>query len=229
MSLKTFGSQGSDLILQPGWNLSYNDDETITGNCSFKTSEDKALSSPLRKGQKHPKSERAELISWNISGLAIEGKCIMSCEYFGLQQIPTKPRYEYYNATNEEAIETHPDFASFGGSEASPETGAIFDSKTKAFLGFSTEAASDLIGVRGFLSGAMTIRKTWYSDSAYSGVEEVMKVKLIADNVIPGVPSGTDALKINWGSRRIGNFYEIWEEYQFSGAQGWSRTIYDEV
>lgn len=226
MSLKTFGAQANTYELQAGWTIDQDfTTELLTGQCVFKCSLADALSGEFRRGRKHPKDERLVCIAMRIVGEKAE-KVSIQADYFGLMNTPTRKIWSFYNATNEEPIETHPDFSTFAGTKDSPQTGAIFDEDTGEFFGFSSAASSDLIGVRGYLDGKPTLRATWYSDKALSGIETVMDVYTVRSGAIPGLPAGTTALKYNWGSRPIGPYYEIWEEYQISGRNGWSETIY---
>ena len=221
---KQFGAQEEDLQLQPEWYINTNFNETLTGGAIFVCESSFALGNNLRIGIKHPKDERLELINFNIVGKK-NSKCEITCDYFGLLNTPTKSIWSYYNATNEEPIEAHPDFAEFAGSEGSELNGANFDPTTGAFLGFSANGGS-FAGVRGYLDGKPTLRKTWYSDKAADGIDNVMKTFRIPSGMVPGLPSGANALKTNWGNNPIGNFFELWEEYSVSGALGWNPSIY---
>ncbi|MCM8526673.1 MAG: hypothetical protein NE327_09170 [Lentisphaeraceae bacterium] len=226
MGAKKFGEQTEVFQLQPGWNI--NTDFTrqiLTGSCVFECEVEDGLGGELKLGTKHPKTDKLELISKTVVGLT-SGKCHVQCEYFGLLANPTRPIWSFYNSTGEEPIEVHPDFADFAGNKDNPKPGAIFDPASGEFFGFNSEASAELRGVRGFLDGKPVLRKTWFSDKALDGIDTVMKVYNLRDGAIPGLPSGTNALKSNWGSNIVGNFFEIWEEYQLSGENGWSKTIY---
>lgn len=222
MSQKIFGAQSSDLELQPGWNLDISFDQTIRGFCEFICTEAYALGNNIEIGQKHPKDERCELIGYTINGQK-QGKCKVTAEYFGLESNPTRAIWSYYNATNEEPIEAHPDFSTFAGSKGNAENGAIFNDDG-SFAGF---AGTSFAGIRGFLDGKPVLRKTWYADNATSGIDDIMKIKSLSDGAIPGLPSGSNTLKTNWGNNPIGNsFYQLWEEYSISGRNGWNTDLY---
>lgn len=226
MAQITHGSKTSVLQLQPGWTLVSNFDQTITGTGRFLIDKNKAFTNPPKIGDPHPHDKRVRVINYTLSGGATQYE--YNVQYFGLAANPTKPIYSYYTSLSEEPIETHPDFEVFGGTAAAPATGAVFDEDTGLFEGFNDEAAADLVAVRGFLTGQGSIRRTFYTTSVFTGMEDITTTRNVREGVIPGVSVSQNVLKTNWSSDIIGNnFYRVTEEYLLSGRDGWSSTIYE--
>lgn len=226
MSQITHGAKTSVLQLQAGWSLTTNFDQTITGTGVFKIDKDKAFTNPPRIGDPHPHDNRVRVINFTLSGGALQYD--YNVQYFGLAANPTKSIYSYYTSLSEEPIETHKDFDAFGGTAVAPATGAVFDPDTKLFDGFNDLAAQDLIGVRGFLTGQGSIRRTFYTTSVFTGMEDITTTREVRPGVIPGLSVEQNVLKTNWSSDLIGNnFYRVTEEYLLSGRAGWSETIYE--
>ena len=131
MSSKRFGEQAETFQLQPGWTIDTDfTTQTLSGQCVFKCEVADSLGNELRIGTKHPKSDKLELISKTVTG-STQGKALVTCQYFGLLNNPTRKVWSFYNATNEEPIESHPDFDTFSGGDFDNATnGAIFDEET---------------------------------------------------------------------------------------------------
>jgi hypothetical protein len=227
MAKKTFGAKTATLQLQPNWTLVTNFDQTITGSGVFKVDKAKAITGAPKIGDPHPHDPRARIINFSLLGSSLQYE--YSVQYFGLVANPTKPIYSYYTSLSEEPIETHKDFSTFGGTADTPATGAVFDETTKLFDGFNDLAAADLVGVRGYLTGQPSIRRTFYTTSVYTGLEDITTTREVREGVIPGVSISQNVLKTNWSSDIIGNnFYRVTEEYLLSGKDGWSATIYED-
>ena len=226
MAQTTFGKKTDVRQLQPGWTLTTNFDQTITGSGRFLVDKNKALSNPPKIGDPHPHDTRARVMSYTLTGGATQHE--YGVEYFGLAANPTKSIYSYYTSLSEEPIETHKFFGQFGGTAASPATGAIFDPTTKLFDGFNDLADEELIGVRGFLTGQPSIRRTFYTTSVFTGLEDITKTRDVKPGVIPGLSESQDVLKTDWSSELIGkDFYRVTEEFLLSGDEGWSKIIYE--
>lgn len=225
MAQLNYGAQNETLELQPGWTLNTNFDQTITGTGVFKVAKADALANPPRIGDPHPYNQDVRVTNFSLVGGAT--KYEYHVQYFGLLANPTKALYSYHTGISEEPIETHPNFADFGGTAASPATGAIFDSNG-VFEAFNDLAAADLVGVRGYLNGQGTIRRTFYTTSVFTGMEDLTKTRDLSSGVVPGVSDSQNVLKTDWSSDLIGNnFYRVTEEYLLSGTDGWSSTIYE--
>jgi hypothetical protein len=224
----THGAKTSVLQLQPGWSLTSNFDQTITGSGRFLVDKNKAFTNPPKIGDPHPYDGRVRVTNFTITGGAAQYEYMV--QYFGLAANPTKNIYSYYTSLSEEPIETHKDFPVFGGTAEAPATGAVFDSTSKLFEGFNDLAAKDLIGVRGFLTGQGSIRRTFYTTSVFTGMDDITTTRKVREGVIPGLSVAQNVLKTNWSSDIIGNnFYRVTEEYLLSGKDGWSNTIYEEA
>lgn len=214
------------LELQSDWSIAEDSFEVVRGSANFICDFDKLSSVKPNIGDKHPKDSDCEVVDVQISGMA-NNQVLISCQYLGLRSRQSKWRYTYNVSLNEEAIEAHPDASSLVGTKESPQNDATFD-KDGNFTGF--KASSDLAGVRGYLTGNITIRRTCFADSILDGIANVFKTRSIASNSIPGVDSSRDALQISYSNNKIGNFFEINEEYLISDNGGkWNTQIYSKV
>jgi len=223
MSVVKKGSKSSVLQLQPDWDLNWSLDQTITGSASYKVDAGKAFSHRPKIGDSFEKLNDVKVIGVQLVG-GEASNYTFNVQLFGLESNPTKPLYSYYSSLSEEAIETHPDFEDFAGSQGSEQNGALF-SDDGLFLGF--ESTSSFAGVRGFLTGTPVIRRTWYTTNVYKGLEDIGDIYKIQSGKIPGLPAGINALKTSWNSREVGaNFHELSEEFLVSGPGGWNDTIY---
>ncbi len=226
MAQKSFGQQNDILELQPGWTLSEDFTNTLTGSAKFIVKKSQAFANPPKMGDPHPHNTKARIIAVTLVGNA--SSYDYDVQYFGLTANPSRPVYSYYSSLSEEPIETHPNFVDFGGTADTPLNNAVFDADG-LFLGFGDGAGDDLTGVRGYLTGSPSIRKTWFTTQVFEGLEDIGDTRKIQGGVIPGVSSQQNALKTNWSSRPIGlNYYEVTEEFLLSGIGGWNPVIYEE-
>ena len=225
MAQKSHGQQNDILELQAGWTLTEDFTNTLSGSAKFVVKKAQAFANPPKMGAPHPYNKDARIIAITLVGNKTSYD--YDVQYFGLTANPSRPVYSYYSSLSEEPIETHPNFIDFGGTADSPKPGAVFDADG-LFLGFSDEAGDDLTGVRGYLTGSPSIRKTWFTTQAKKGLEDIGETRTIKPGVIPGIDEDTTALKTNWSSRPIGlTYYEITEEFLLSGMGAWNPIIYE--
>lgn len=224
MARKQHGSL-SGLIIQPGRQLVYKLDGTISGQVRYRCDAAAAPSLLPQKGSPHPDNSRVQCFN-SVMTVTENGLAEIVSDYLGLQSDPTPPVIDFLGNTGEEALETHPDFVSkIGGTPDAPLNEAKFDEETGEFLGFPVDASEDLGGVRGFLSPTSTVRVTFFTANDRWGLYELGEIASPPGNV-PKPPGSRNWLKTNWSRRDFGNIYQISEEYTASGRRGWNRLIY---
>ncbi len=225
MAQLSHGEQNDTLELQAGWTLSEDFTNTLSGSATFTVKKSEALTRPPKFGQSHPYSKAARIIAITLVGDA--STYHYDVQYFGLTANPSRPVYSFYSSLSEEPIETHPNFSEFAGDPDTPKNNAVFD-KDGLFLGFGDGAGDDLTGVRGYLTGSPSVRKTWFTTKVFEGLEDIGDTRRINKGEIPGISEQTNALKTNWSSRPIGlDYYEVTEEFLLSGIGGWNPVIYE--
>jgi len=225
MPRRDHGDPLTKLIPQPGRQLVFKQDGTISGQVTFKCNGAVAFSLRPKIGAPHPDFTACQcynaLVSKTENGIAE-----IVCDYLGIQSNPTPPQVEFVGGTAEEAIETHHDFVSkIGGRRGVALNGATFDAETGEFLGFPPEAPNNLGGTRGYLAPGSTVRVTFYTTSASWGLYDLGHIASPPGNV-PRPPGSRNWLKVNWSRRDYGLIYQITEEYLASGKRGWNPLIY---
>lgn len=138
MAGKKFSSL-SKLALQPGSTIREDQDYLLRGRAVFEG--DLAyLSTKPKRGDAHPKNVNVLLCASETTYLTLK-KIRVECEYLGIDRTETPYFIEYVGSVGEEAIETHPNFASvIGGTPAAPLHNAKYDPDTNEFLGFPADA-----------------------------------------------------------------------------------------
>lgn len=192
-------------------------------------------------GDPHPDDDRLECYARDIV-YGSNGIITCTASYFGIETVTngqTDPVLTFSGGISTEPIETHPDFAEFGGTPSAPLNGATFDADTGEFLSFTkfeeikeggtnTVTTSNYHGIDSYLVPLTNVTIAYWQDKA-----PVPKKLAVVYNFIPGVtdfrkPEGVkNFLLINQSIRQVGNFYEITEEYFGSGPDGWNETVYD--
>jgi hypothetical protein len=151
-------------------------------------------------------------------------KVQLVASYFGLVSKKTDPIISYNPNTNKEPLETHPDFQTFAGTQASPINGAMFDPETGAFLGFFNPAIKELYGATGYLVPSTMLSLTYWQDSVPNLKRRMSIMKEIKGFKKP--PDVKDFLLLDMPYRQVGNFYQVTEQILGSGPLGWSKKIY---
>jgi hypothetical protein len=216
----------NQLVMQPGRSLVLKEDGSVTGQVKFRC--DLGLVTQLwpKKGLPHPEHPHCWL--FNSTAAMIEnGIAEFTCDYLGILRDPTDYQVEFLGTVCEEPIETHPQFVGeIGGTMGDPKNKAKFDPETGEFLGFPPDAPEHLGGVRGYLNPACTVRVSWFTQSASSGLWELGEISSPPGNV-PRPPGSRNWLKTNWSRRDYNSVFQITEEYTASGRQGWNKLLYD--
>jgi len=90
------------------------------------------------------------------------------CEYAGFEGVPV-PIIEYSTGVSEEPIQTHPNFATFGGKPSAPRNGAIFVDESGALSNDDSKGFFDkfwsnppnlFTGMTSYLNPCLTKRRT---------------------------------------------------------------------
>jgi hypothetical protein len=175
----------------------------------------------------HPRWSFLDMDKRTIS-LAEDGHWDIVGDYFGVQGIP-EAIYTLDNSTSQEPIETHKDFATFAGYEASPLNGARFDHETGEFINFVRNPAgtnTKWVGVRAYLNASAVWRQTTVRKIRPSGadLDNVGKIDSPPNN--PPTPSGRNWLYGACSYDQKGRTFTIRREWLLSGPRGWNDVIY---
>lgn len=219
MALKKKGS--SALHLQPGWTIDEDEHGLLTGECSWEG--DFAYSGSLPTGTLHPYDSRLTAYRRKLTRLATD-KCRISLSFIGVAADPTPMFIEHPAGSGQEPIETHPDFLEFAGTPGSPLNGAVFDSETGEFIGF-TDLENDLAGTRSYIVPSVLVTLTFYTHF----VPSLNRVARLYNWGIPDLirpPNVANFLLIGMPYRRIGNLFQVSHQLLGSGPNGWNRRIY---
>ena len=215
-SITDYSANG--VVAQPGYSLTEKNDGSIEGNVVFECDAANFFNLP-QMGDAHPSDSRCELYNREITYMAL-GKIRMTGSYFGIVSSPTDSILSYSPNVDREAIETHPNFATFG----TAENGAKFDSETGEFLGFFDREIPELFGVAHYLSPSTMVSLTYWTSnppslsrrmSIVSSVDGFTKPDDVADFLLTDMPY-----------RQVGSFYQVTEQYIGSGPNGWSEILY---
>ena len=146
---------------------------------------------------------------WEITG-----------NYVGIFQSKTEPVYELNGTSQEDPIETHPDF------DEKMKEFAEFDNDYGTFVGFDKDAPNKLVGVQSYLVPGAIWRVTHYQATPPS--ESVGQLGRIAtpDGPAPRGEDGANWLFTSYQTRQRGQTWEIVKEWRLSGRGGWNTVIY---
>lgn len=212
------------VVIQPNFSLTEKNDGTLEGQVVFECDETRLSSLPQLKAP-HPRDNRCELYTREITYLPLR-KLRMTGSYFGLVSAKTDPTISYTPNVNQDPITSHPDFATFAGTPASPNTanGATFDSETGEFLGFFDPAITDLFGAEFYLVPATLLSLTYWTKTVPS-----LGRRMTRKTSIPGFRKPSDVkefLVIDYPYRQVGSFYQVTEQIMGSGPNGFSTILY---
>ena len=220
MALIKHGSP--NLVLQPGSEVSEDENGLLSGTCVFEG--DVGYSGFIPQiGQLHPYDYRLTCYKRQITRIAAK-KVRATISYIGVSADPTPMFIEHPGGSGQDPIQTHPDFKEFAGTSASPKNGAYFDPETGDFVGF-TDPNNKFFGTSAYIVPSVMINLTFYShyvpDLAYVGeVYDWSVPNLIAP------PNVKDFLLLGMPYRQIGNLFQITHQILGSGPDGWNRKIY---
>jgi hypothetical protein len=155
-----------------------------------------------------------------------------ACSYFGIavegDTKKTEPVISYDAGTNQEPIETHPRWNLVGGTPGAPKNGAQYDEDTGQFLGFQGDDAGDLLGVQYYLTPSANFSMTYWT-TGQPDLERRLKIVKdpeIGKKLFPRIPTVKNFLMVDMPYRKIGNLYQVTEQYMGSGERGWNEEIY---
>lgn len=157
------------------------------------------------------------------------------CSYIGIAVVgttkKTEPVISYEAGTNQEPIETHTRFNLIGGTPAEPENGAQYDEDTGQLLGFSGDDAGDLLGVQYYLTPSANFSMTYWTTEQPNLERRVKWIKdpEIGVKMFPRVKSVKDFLLVDMPYRKVGDLYQVTEQYVGSGERGWNQDIYEKM
>lgn len=169
----------------------------------------------------------------------------------GEHSAPAK-RYKTKMATSQEPIETHPDFAAFGGlpkeGGGTNDKGAMFDEKMK-FTGFAVEdtvadppkftypsANQNKAGVRAYLAKGLTFTETiTFNENQRTQATAVLdniceyggRVDPPSSSWLLPTPSGAENwLLVDGDVEEVGDGVKVTRTWRLSGPRGWDQDIY---
>jgi len=150
------------------------------------------------------------------------------CSYFGIAaKVTSDPSFDYQGGTSSEPIETHDRFDVFAGDSAAPKNGAVFEDDG-SFKHFAGDGAGSLLGVQYYLTPAVNVSVTYWTTKKpnLSNRMKIYKDPEIGKDIFKRVPNVKNYLLVDMPYRRVGNLYQVTEQYMGSGSRGWNETIY---
>ena len=225
MSLDIKGTYTSYSI-QPDRTIIEKNDGTLEGQVVFKTDRDRVASLP-QIGDAHPDDSRLEMYQ-RSSKFGRNLEVLLTASYQGLTSEggSSERVLTYSGGQNNDPIETHPDFEDFAGTKDAPKNGAKFDEETGEFIGF-VGAEFPFQGVLYYLNPSSRISISYWTKTQ-PNLENRM---VIVDNItgFPGLPDAANYLRVDMPYRKVGNNYQVTEQYLASGPTGWNAIIYPAV
>jgi len=169
--------------IQPGRTVVEKNDGTLEGSVTYKTDRNKESFLPDI-GSRHPDDPRLEMFQRSKTyGNNLEISQVAS--FFGLINSPTDKVITYSGGQNNDAIETHEDFAEFAGKLGEEKNGAVFDAESGFFLKFAED--NEFRGTEYYFTPATLVTLSYWT-------EDVPKLKsrmtIVKD--IPGFKSPPD-------------------------------------
>lgn len=174
----------------------------------------------------HPDDFRLQCYNKNIT--YGDGELVTcTCAYFGIEGNKTEPIVSYDGGTNNDPIETHPNFDTLAGTEAAPLNGAAFD-EAGLFVGFTGAGAGDLLGAQYYLTPANNVSVTYWTTTKPNLNKRMSIVSSpeIGRKTFYKPPNVKNYLLVDMPYRTQGNLYQVTEQYMGSASGGWNRTIY---
>jgi len=185
----------------------------------------------------HPDDFRLQCYNKNVTYAAAE-LVTCTCSYFGIEGTKTEPVVSYDGGTNNDPIETHPNFGETGeaglaGTVNAPLNGAKFVSDPEAddygsFIKFSGDDAGELLGVQYYLTPANNVSVSYWTTRKpnLNRRMDVVTLPEIGRKTFYKPPNVKNYLLVDMPYRTQGNLYQVTEQYMGSASGGWNRTIY---
>lgn len=220
-------SQGDiGLIHQTDNTYIIKNDGTIEASLTFKCTKENLIDLPDI-DDNHPEDGRLQCYNKAITyGNLNVVTCV--CSYFGMApQTHTDPVFDYQGGTSSEPIETHDRFDNLAGTSASPKNGAVFGDDG-SFKSFSGDGANKLLGVQYYLTPAVNVSVTYWTRKVpdLSRRMKIYKEPEIGKDLFKRVPNVKNYLLVDMPYRRVGDLYQVTEQYMGSGSRGWNEAIY---
>ena len=176
---------------------------------------------------KHPDDARLECYNKAITYGNL-GMISCVCSYFGIAAALTSdPTFDYQGGTSSEPIETHARFDSFAGTSAAPKNGAVFEDDG-SFKHFAGADAGTMLGVQYYLTPAVNVSVSYWTtvEPNLGKRMTIYKEPEIGKDIFKRVPNVKNYLLVDMPYRRVGNLYQVTEQYMGSGSRGFNETIY---
>ena len=230
MAIKTHGGftavTGQPYAIQTDRTVTEKRDGTLEGSIKFICDVADKDALPTF-GDLHIDDDRLELFNAQTTYNGLE-LVTLTASYFGISASeasggPAKT-IAFSGGSNNQPIETHPDFADLAGNKGNPADGAVWDPITGQFLRFD---GGEFKGVQYYLTPSTTITISYWKSSAPK-----LKKRMVIVDSLSGVSLPADVknlLRIETSYRKTGSSYQITEQYLASGVDGWNTTIYPAV
>lgn len=231
MAVVKFPSGVQSLTMQPDRTIVLNHDGLLEGQVAYEIETSIADTLPVI-GSDHP--DNFKLKAWKTTTTRMTlGRTRIVVDYIGINSDPTPKIVSFPGGSGRDPIETHPDFVKFAGSAGAPKNGAIFDTETGEFLGFSATTTSaagstkknDFGGVNSYIVPNVLVYLTYYTWR----IPTIGRLGRIKSGGLTGVhrPSNVkNWLLIGKPYEQVGPLYRVTEQYLGSGPDGWNRDIY---
>ena len=209
-------------FLQPGSEVSEDENGLLSGTCLYE-GDIAYLGTIPRMGQLHPYDLRLSVYKRQISRIA-NSKFRATINYIGVTADPTPMFIEHPGGSGQDPIQTHPKFTDFAGTPASPKNGALFDTETGDFIGF-TNSSNKFFGVTSYIVPSVMVNLSFYTHY----VPDLGYVGETYDWNVPNLirpPNVKDFLLLGMPYRQIGNLFQVTHQILGSGPDGWNRSIY---
>jgi hypothetical protein len=178
-------------------------------------------------GDLHIDDNRLELfnIQTTYNGLKL---LTMTASYFGISV--SEPNggqakvISFSGGSNNEPIETHPDFVLMAGTANPPaarEEGSVWDPITGQFLRFD---GGNFKGVQYYLTPSTVITVSWWQNTTPKLKKRMRIVSSLSGVILPD--DVKNLLRIETSYRTTGSSYQITEQYLASGEEGWNAQVY---
>ena len=223
------GDEAINLTRQTDSSYVIKNDGTIEASLTFTVDKANMYLLPAI-DDKHPEDSRLQCYNKAITyGNLNIITCV--CSYFGIAANTTSdPSFDYQGGTSSEPIETHDRFDVFAGNSAAPKNGAVFEDDG-SFKHFAGDGAGSLLGVQYYLTPAVNVSVTYWTTKKpnLSNRMTIYKEPEIGKDLFKRVPNVINYLLVDMPYRRVGNLYQVTEQYMGSGSRGWNTTIYKEA